>query len=277
MSPVKNGECCRRPTVECPRTISPPAHSSRYATDEMPMKKTQPFRFQHFTIEQQRAAMKVGTDAILLGAWAALSSNTASSILDIGTGTGIVALMMAQRFPDARIHAVEIDSEAAAEAAANFQNSPWHDRCQVTQTAIQNFAHEPFDVIVSNPPWFRSGMRSDSAARSLARHDESLSAEDLITSAERLLSPSGRFAVVIPLKDDADFTKKAAALDLSCSRRTIVRPTPDHPPKRVLLEFGRGTTECAETEVSVERRRHEYTPEYAAMTRDFLLRAGLFT
>ncbi len=160
------------------------------------------FEFKQFRIEQQKAAMKVGTDGVLLGAWTPIVD--AQRILDVGTGTGLIALMLAQR-SNARIDAVEIDKLASEEAEFNFAQSPWNDRLNVFNTNFQVFVNLPFvpyDLIVSNPPFFINSLKTKCAALSVARHDEMLSFDQLITGAKRLLSNTGRFCVIIPFACD---------------------------------------------------------------------------
>lgn len=221
--------------------------------------------------------MKVGTDAILLGAWAGLGAQNPTSILDIGTGTGVIALMVAQRFPSATVTAIDVDEAAADEAKENCRRSLWTDRCLAKRCPIQEFKEGSFDLIVSNPPWFQDSLKPDGTSRTTARHDQSLSFSDLNSAAARLLSLSGRFAVVIPFHDGGQFCVDAAARELVCNRRTAVRPTPKHPAKRLLLEFTRDNSgHCEESEITVENRRHEYTKEYAELTKAFLLRSPQF-
>ena len=219
--------------------------------------------------------MKVGTDAILLGTWAGLHAGKVRTILDVGTGTGVVALMMAQRFPEADVTAIDVEEDAVDEAAGNFRNSPWSDRCRAALCPVQQFEGGPFDLIVSNPPWFHDGLKPPTTARAAARHNESLSIEELARSAARLLHPQGLFAVVIPT--DSEIYSNADRQELHCHRRAVVRPTPESQPKRQLLEFGLSEPDsCIVSEFAVEAQRHQYTQEYAAMTQDFLLRASQF-
>ena len=219
--------------------------------------------------------MKVGTDAILLGAWAAADSTNVQSILDVGTGTGVIALMMAQRFPTASITAIDIDPNAVEEALENFRISPWNNRCEAAVSAAQDFNGGPYELIISNPPWFRRSLRPDNELRAIARHEDSLPAAELLKSAARLVAPDGRFCVVIPFDDEEHFRLLASDNGFHLRRCTNVRPTPEKPPRRSLLEFGFALGDsCKTTEISVELQRHEYSPEYAALTGNFLLRLG---
>jgi tRNA1Val (adenine37-N6)-methyltransferase len=168
--------------------------------------------------------MKVGTDAVLLGAWADVSG--AKSILDIGTGCGVIALMLAQR-SNAVVDAVDIDEQSAKQAAENFKNSPW--KLNVFNTSIQKFEHDRYDLIVSNPPFFSKSLLPPKAHRKLARHTESLSFAELFEAAERLLAPSGRFAIIVP--------ESLRMPGFHCIRETAVYTR--NKPERFLLEFSR--------------------------------------
>lgn len=231
------------------------------------------FQFKQFAVQQNSAAMKVGTDAILLGTWAC--SDNPAAILDIGTGTGVVALMLAQRFSSAQIHAVEISTEAAALAAANFSNSPWSDRMHVASTAVQSYQpDQPFDLIVSNPPFFSDGLKSPSAPRRFARHDDCLSLRELFDAVRRSLAGAGLFCVILPVERCDECCSAAREHALFCQRRQYVQPTPSKPPGRCLLEFaGRPCdTPVVERPLIVETARHRYSDGFAALAKDFLLK-----
>ena len=236
------------------------------------MKKTAPFRLKQFIVRQNNCAMKVGTDAILLGAWASVARP--ENILDIGTGTGIIALMLGQRYPQATVDAVESDALACQQASDNFEKSPWPDRLTAHCCDIQNFVSERhYDLIVCNPPYFQQSLKPTATARRMARHDETLSSIDLVNSVDRLLTADGRFSVIEPSSQSEDFIAVAAEQHLYCMQRCYVRPTPNHEPKRVLMEFTRqANTTVDETEIVIESSRHIYTPEYAALAKDFLLK-----
>ncbi len=216
--------------------------------------------------------MKVGTDAILLGSWA--TGPNPNRILDIGTGTGVIALMLAQRFPKAQVVAVEIDSLTCQQADDNFRNSPWADRLTVVNSAVQNLEPgQQFDLIVSNPPYFDGSLKPPDADRQTARHCDALSLEDLVKAADRLLSPRGRFAVILPV-DRAEILRRLMLQSkMQCNRQCFVIPTPRKAPKRLLLEFARNAPETIEeSELVVELHRHEYSIEFAALAKDFLLK-----
>ncbi len=217
--------------------------------------------------------MKVGTDGVLLGAWASVPPD-AGRILDIGTGTGLIALMMAQRAPEARITGVDI--EPVAEARANADASPWGARLSFVQCPVQEFAAgEPFDRILSNPPFFVDSLTSPDAGRTMARHAVALPFGELCDAVVRLLAPGGRFAVVLPLCESMRFLSLCRGR-LRLVRRTEVRTAPRRMPKRVLLEFvhADGLPELPDcSELVIGTGEHEcYTPEYRALTRDFYLK-----
>ena len=229
------------------------------------------FRFKQFTVHQQRSAMKVGTDGVLIGAWASVRE-TDRTILDIGTGTGLIALMMAQRTPEAQIVAVEIDAESAEQASENFAESPWSDRIRVERCAVQEFATEQkFDLILSNPPYFVDSHKCPDESRNLARHTDTLSFAELMRAAERLLAPDGRFAVIVP--SEAALSVIAAGR-LHLVRRCDVRTKPNAAPKRVMLEFSpRFEGAALREELTIgDGTSGGYSPEYVALTREFYLK-----
>lgn len=232
------------------------------------------FRFKQFTVRQDGAAMKVGTDGVLLGAWAALTGNE-RRILDIGTGTGVIALMAAQTAPAARIDAVEIDPEAFRQAAANFQNSPWKDRLRVFPVSIQEFSErteEKYDSILSNPPYFRNSLPSPDPLRTWARHSTELPYGELIGSVLRLLAPTGTFSVIYPGPEASLFQSLAAAVGLYCIRKTEVRTTEKKEPSRILMEFSTDRTETAANLLTIHTPDGGFTGEYIELTRDFYLK-----
>lgn len=192
------------------------------------------FRFKRFTIRQDRCPMKVGTDGVLLGAWTGLRT-TDRRMLDIGTGTGLIALMLAQRAPGARITGIDIDD--VSQARENAAASPWGDRLYFEQTPVQTFRPaERYDLIVSNPPFYVDSLTCPDAGRTAARHTVHLSYEELVDSVVRLLAPGGRFAVVLPTPESEHFRHLASAR-LLLTHLTRVRTTPRRSVRRVLMEF----------------------------------------
>ena len=228
------------------------------------------FRFKQFAVEQDDVAMKVGTDGVLLGAWA--DCEGAKRILDIGTGTGVIALMMAQRNVEAKIHAVEIDETASKRARSNFDLSPWAERLEVECCAVQEFApSEKFDLIISNPPYFVDSLLPPDAKRSTARHTHDLSFEELDKAVCRLLAEDGRFALILPT---TEFDKYLAITQLCLCRRCDVHPTVGSPTKRVMAEFAKQKVDAVALEnITIEQeRRGDYTEEYRTLTKDFYLK-----
>lgn len=192
------------------------------------------FRFKRFIIYQGRCAMKVGTDGTLLGAWA----RGGKQILDIGTGTGLIALMMAQRFPNAQISGVEIDEQAFGQALENVAASPFADRIAVIhQDFCQGIGGQQFDAIVSNPPFFDQALESPDVQRTAARHTSSLSYRELMTGAYNLLSEDGHFSVVIPADHRLKLETEAYLAGFFISRVCAVKTSLRKPVKRYLLEF----------------------------------------
>ena len=233
------------------------------------------FQFKQFSIEQDRCAMKIGTDGVLLGAWAPVHHNP-FSILDIGAGTGVIALMLAQRSNAQQIDALEIDEDAYEQATDNFENSPWSDRLFCFHAGLDEFVEEPedeYDVIVSNPPFYTEDYKTDNDQRDLARFADAMPFEDLIVAADLLLSENGIFAAIIPFKEEENFLAIAKQYELYPIKITRVKGTPTTEIKRSLLAFSR--TEKVDfliDELVIETERHIYTPEYIELTKDFYLK-----
>lgn len=219
--------------------------------------------------------MKVGTDGVLLGSWAPINNNP-FSILDIGTGTGIIALMLAQRSQAAQIDALEIDEEAYEQATDNFENSPWNDRLFCFHAGLDEFIEEPedeYDLIVSNPPFHPEDYKSDNEQRDLARFQDAMPFEDLMEAADLLLSENGIFAVIIPFKEEEKFLNIAREYELYPIKITRVKGTPTTEIKRSLLAFSRNENpDFPVDELIIETARHQYTPEYIELTKEFYLK-----
>lgn len=228
------------------------------------------FQFKQFLIRQEETAMKVGTDGVLLGAWAEVES--ASSILDIGTGTGLIALMSAQRNPHAFIEAVEIDESAYRQACENVANSPWKERIRLIHLSIFDF--QPghlFDCILCNPPFFKSSTPAPQKNRTLARHCYDFSHQELLHVCSRLLTGTGRCHLILPVLEAEQLLFEAPACHLFCQKITKVRPTPQKAAKRYLLTFGKTESPVQYEELIIEYARHQYSPEYRKLTSDFYL------
>ncbi|WP_338410151.1 methyltransferase [uncultured Flavobacterium sp.] len=233
------------------------------------------FQFKQFTIEQDRCAMKVGTDGVLLGAWTPIAVDT-NSILDIGSGTGLIALMLAQRSNANQIDAVEIDEEAYEQCVENFENSPWSDRLFCFHAALDELVEDPedeYDVIISNPPFYSEDFKTDDAQRDLARFQDALPFEGLIEAADLLLSENGLFAVIIPFKEEERFIDLCAKFELYPVKVTRVKGAHKTPIVRSLMAFKRYELAVLEAdELVVEINRHEYTDDYINLTKDFYLK-----
>ncbi len=229
------------------------------------------FSFKQFTVYHDRCAMKVGTDGVLLGAWTDVSN--AHRILDIGTGTGLISLMIAQRCPEGKITALDIDSDAVSQAYDNVQSSPWPDRIEVILQDICTYHTDRlFDTIVSNPPYFIQSLKSPDIQRNTARHTDTLDAGRLVGKVASLLSPEGHFSMIIPSEQADEIARIALQEGLHLTRHTAVITRPGLPPKRALLEFRKTETNCRYQELVIELERHVYSDDYQALTKDFYLK-----
>ncbi|WP_397301722.1 tRNA1(Val) (adenine(37)-N6)-methyltransferase [Nonlabens ulvanivorans] len=238
------------------------------------------FKFKEFEVAQDRCAQKIGTDGVLLGAWASEDSTPdPDRILDIGAGTGVISLMMAQRFHSAQIEAVELDEDAFEQAATNFENSPWGDRLFCFHASFQEFFEEideTYDLIISNPPFFNSSnITTDTdikKSREQARFDDALPFEELIYGVYKLLDEDGIFACVIPIDRERHFLGIAAHYKLFPARITHVKGTESSPIKRSLLELRFCESEIKPHLLTIEISRHLYTTDYINLVRDFYLK-----
>lgn len=234
-----------------------------------------PFQFKQFSVEQDRCAMKIGTDGVLLGAWSPIPEHV-FSVLDVGAGTGIIALMIAQRSSAEQIDALEIDEYAYEQTVENFENSPWGDRLFCFHAGLDEFVEEPedeYDLIVSNPPFYTEDFKSENDQRDLARFADAMPFEELIDAAALLLSENGIFSVIIHYKEEENFIALAKDSDLFPIKITRVKGTPTTDIKRSLLAFSRNeSVNFPVDELIIETSRHIYTEEYIALTRDFYLK-----
>ena len=229
------------------------------------------FTFKQFTIHHDRCAMKVGTDGVLLGAWTNLKN--ANRILDVGTGTGLIALMLAQRTRDAKITAIDIDVDAVGQAKENVLASPWKDRVEVALQDVCTYVPDGlFDIIVSNPPYFVNSLKCPDGQRTTARHTDSLDANRLIGKVTELLAPEGCFSLILPADQTNELLRIAGEYGLYSSRITRVVTRPGLSPKRVLVEFRKTIRICEENELVVELDRHVYSEDYISLTKDFYLK-----
>ncbi len=230
------------------------------------------FHFKQFTIHQDRCGMKVGTDGVLLGAWAQGGEN----ILDIGSGTALIALMLAQRYHEAKITGVELDEQAAQQAKENVAASPFAQQVTIENIAIQCFSqnenlHTHFDAIVSNPPFYHS-LKSKNHERTLARHTESLTFNELFEAVSLLLAPEGVFSAVIPTEEMDCFLAEAYIKGLFVNRLAKVRTVETKPAKRCLVAFSKLRPErYLEEETTIRNSQGECTQWYSQLTHDFYL------
>jgi len=242
------------------------------------------FQFKKFTINQDRCAMKVGTDGVLLGAWCPIDNNP-FSILDIGAGTGILSLILAQRsnaeHPSLQgelaqqIDAIEIDENAFEQCVENFENSPWGDKLFCFHAGLDEFMEEPedeYDLIISNPPFYNEDYKTENEQRDLARFSDALPFKDLVEAVNLLLSENGIFAVIIPFKEEEKFIALAYDFELHPFKITRVKGTPTTEIKRSLLAFSKTQKQTLVDELIIEMARHQYTEEYIDLTKDFYLK-----
>ena len=226
------------------------------------------FRFKKFNITQANSAMKVGTDGVLLGSWA--YSNQSNNILDVGCGTGLIALMLAQRNLKSTITALDIDELSSKEAQVNINNCPWGRRISIINSSFQDFTTNiKFDLIVSNPPFFPSRKSED--RRTIARHANSLSFQELIQNSVELLSPAGILAVIIPKNSEVVFGEIAKSCKLFCSRLCYVKGNEASEAKRVLMGFSFVKNITKEEHLIIETTRHNYTEKYINLCQQFYI------
>ena len=203
--------------------------------------------FQRFTVKDEKCAMKIGTDGVLLGAWASMQSpDKALNIVDVGSGSGVVALMLAQRFTECKVTAVELEPLAVEQSRENFENSPFNSRINCVEASFQDWATDSgnqssFDLVVSNPPFFNGKPKSPFYARNLARHDDYLNISDLFEGAEKVLRAEGVFGLVWPVGREVDLMAAAKVFNFHVIRKCVIRPTPQHNPVRFLVEFKKDT------------------------------------
>lgn len=227
------------------------------------------FRFKQFEIEQDRCAMKVGTDGVLLGAWA----QGGCRILDIGSGTGLISLMMAQRFPEAEVVGIDMDADACGQARENVMASPFRDRVEIECCRLQDFGGVGvFDAIVSNPPFFVDSLKNPDSKRTMARHTDSLPFRDLFAGVKRLLSDEGVFSAIVPVEVVEQFVAESCMLGFYLIRKCGVKTVERKQPKRFMLSFAKHRIspyeEYVETMMDSQGNRSEW---YRKITEEFYL------
>lgn len=232
------------------------------------------FKFKKFNIEQDNCTMKVGTDGVLLGAWADVKN--AKSILDIGTGTGVIAIMLAQRAAEAKVSGIEIDQAACTQAQQNMDGSPFADRLKTELSPVQDFAklsRDEFDLIVSNPPFFSGGTFSENQDRNSVRHTVKLSHGDLLMAVQKLLSKTGKFCVILPYLEGLRFQEMAKNYNLFCTKMTEVKPKKEKSVERLLLQFERKEKAIKIDQIVIQKAaRNDWTKEYIELTGEFYLK-----
>lgn len=228
------------------------------------------FHFKHFTIHQDRCAMKVGTDGVLLGAWT--DPTSINRILDIGTGTGLIALMLAQK-STANIDAIDIDENSCSQADENISASKWFDRIQVHHCSLQSYiltCSVKYDLIVSNPPYFIDAYYANDHSRNLARQaDAGLSFDELILGVKALLKEDGKFCVILPCKEGCYFKTKAAIAGLYCNLITHVKTKSDKLEKRMIMKYQFKKEILVENELLIHEDDISFTEDYMELTKDF--------
>ncbi len=238
----------------------------------MPAADTRPFHFRQFSLFHHRSTMKVGTDAVLLGVWTPVEG--VKTVLDIGTGCGILTLLLAARHPEVHVDAVEIDPASCVEAEENFRQSPFNGRLRLFCSAVEDFRKgegPQYDLVISNPPFFINDHRSPHPARRLARHTDTLPYDRLIVSVVRLLHPAGCFSVVLPYRESGYFLKLAAKAGLYLRQRMLIFPKPCREPNRVNLLLGFEKGPVMEQKLIIRNEEGTLTSQYSDMVKNYYL------
>jgi tRNA1Val (adenine37-N6)-methyltransferase len=232
------------------------------------------FEFKQFIVHQDKCAMKVCTDACLFGAYVAdkfQKTNARFRVLDIGAGTGLLSLMIAQKNLSAEIDAVEIDKPAAEQAKENFRHSPWKDRMHIHHQRIQDFGINTYDLIVSNPPFYENDLKSENVKRNLALHGSALGLDDLLDVVQKHISTQGKFAVLLPYHRSANFINHAQLKDFYLLDEVSVKQTPKHPYFRSMLLFGRMKVPVKHSDLCIKEANDQYSTEFRELLKDYYL------
>jgi len=230
------------------------------------------FNFKQFRINQQGSAFKVGTDGVLLGAYAGIEG--AESVLDIGAGTGLISLMIAQR-SKASITAIEPDYNSYLQACENASNSPWRDRIFVRHSDFQNFdsAGSKYDLIVTNPPYFQNSLKNPDPRKSSARHNDTLTTGEILTGVIKFMKDDGNLQIILPYVEGNIFIAEAAVFGLYCNNTLKIKPLPSAEIRRLILRFSKFQKKPTENFLTIEHgNRHEFTEDYINLTKDFYLK-----
>ena len=233
-----------------------------------------PFQFKQFSVNQDQCAMKIGTDGVLLGAWTSIENNP-FSVLDIGAGTGVLSLMLAQRCDAQVIEALEIDDNAYEQCVENFEDSLWNDRLFCYHASLEEFSEEiedTYDLIICNPPFYSEDYKTENVQRDLARFQDAMPFEHLLESVSTLLSEMGSFSTIIPFSEEKKFISLAKQVALFPKRILNVRGNPSTEIKRSLIEFSFVNQDVEILELVIETARHQYTEDYINLTQDFYLK-----
>lgn len=233
-----------------------------------------PFRFKHFDIYQDACAMKINTDGVLLGAWSSITEK--QNALDIGTGTGLIALMLAQRNSELKVDAVEIDNAAFVQAFENFRNSTFTDRLQIFHTPIQDYARvclKKYDLIISNPPFFKAGTLARNHRKAQVRHTIQLPHDELLQSVDTLLAPNGHFDIILPYTEGNQFIDEAIHYRLFPSKITEVYTKENKPIERILISFSKKNNIQTTNQLIIHNSYapKDYTEAFRTLTKDFYI------
>lgn len=231
-----------------------------------------PFRFKQFIVHDDHSSIKVGTDSVLLGAWA--GSGNYRHILDIGTGCGLLALMMAQQYPEAQVTAIDIHEDSVKEASLNFSISPWKERLHAQNVSLQEFVlnkKQAFDLIIANPPYFTGDLLPPDPSREQAKHTSKLTYKDLATGASKILTDKGVFALILPYNMKESFAEQAIANELHLQRQLIITPVFGKSPNRIIMEWGKERKKCLTNSLDIRINPKHYSEDYIKLTKDFYL------